>query len=113
MTGPAPPLPGILAEIAEAAGRGAAVEVALRFGGDPLHVPHPAHIGPGHPLAELVSLETARAIARRCGAGTVEIPLARKAVAAHLAAIGLTTPEIARKLNISRRTARRYRKGAP
>ena len=110
MTNRSAPLPADLAAIAEAAGREAALEIALRYGGNPLRIPHPAHIGSGHPLAELVGLDAARAIAARCGGGTVEIPLARREVVAHLARKGLSTPEIAARLNISRRTARRYRR---
>ena len=110
----AAPLPGVLADIAEAAGREAALEIALRFGGNPLRIPHPADISPGHPLAELVGLEAARAIAERCGGGSaVEIPLARKAVVVHLTGKGLSATEIAVRLGISRYTARRYRRFSP
>ena len=38
------PLPGVLAEIAEVAGRAAAVEVSLAWGGDWIHFPKSAHL---------------------------------------------------------------------
>ena len=108
--GPAP-LPGVLAEIAEVAGRAAALQIALAHGGeDAFHIPRPEHLGPDHPLTSLVGAEAARVIARRCGGGPVYIPRASRALAPWLAGQGLTTAEIAARLGLSRRTARRYRR---
>ena len=110
----AAPLPGALAEIAEAAGREAALEIALAHGGeDAFHIPRPERLARdrAHPLIALVGRTAALAIARRCGGGPVYIPRARLALVAHLAQQGLTTAEIAGRLGLSRRTARRYRRG--
>ncbi len=110
----AAPLPGVLAEIAEVAGYAAALEVALAHGGeDAFHIPRPEYLAHerGHPLVALLGLEAARAVARRCGGGPVYIPRARRALVAYLADQGRTTAEIAVRLGLSRRTARRYRRG--
>ena len=109
----AAPLPGVLAEIAEVAGRAAALEIALVHGGeDAFHIPRPEHLARdrAYPLIALVGHTAALAIARRCGGGPVYIPRARRALVAHLAQQGLTTAEIAARLGIARRTARRYRR---
>ena len=109
----APALPGVLAEMADIAGRAAACGIALAHGGDDgWNVPRRVACAPGRALAELVGGRAARAVIRRFGGESVAVPLARRALVAHLAERGLTTTEIARRLGIARRTARRYRREA-
>ena len=109
----APALPGVLAEMADIAGRAAACGIALAHGGDDgWNVPRRVACAPGRALAELVGGRAARAVIRRFGGESVAVPLARRALVAHLAECGLTTTEIARRLGIARRTARRYRRDA-
>ena len=110
----AAPLPGVLAEIAEVAGRDAALELALAHGGeDAFHIPRPDRLDPDHPLIALAGPARAQAIARRFGGETIAVPLARRALVRHLAGQGLGTAAIAARLRISKRTARRYRKTTP
>lgn len=105
----ASPLPGVLAEIEEIAGREAALALALHLGGAPLHIPKAEHVRPGHPLAEVMGAKAARVIAARFQGENVDIPLAQRALVVHLAAGGLSTKEIARKLRITVQAVRRYR----
>ena len=114
MSGAAPPapLPGALADIAAAAGRAAACDVALAHGGaESWRVPRSLDGEAGRALADLVGRRAARALARRFGGDALAVPLARRALVVHLAEAGLTTAEIARRLRIARRTVRRYRAG--
>ncbi len=109
----APALPGVLAEIAEVAGRVAACDIALTHGGDDgWNVPRRLDGAAGRALADLVGGAAARALVGRFGGEAVAVPLARRALVVHLSGIGLTTTEIARRLGIARRTARRYRRDA-
>ncbi len=106
-----PPLPGVLAEIEQAAGREAAINLALERGGSELYFPSARHLGarPDHPLVlTLGSKDAALAVAGRLGGNLIYIPAARRACAAYLASGGLTIPEIAGRLGISRNAARRY-----
>ena len=113
MTGAAPALPGVLAEMAEAAGRDAACGVALEHGGkDGWLVPRRVDCAGGRALMELVGAAAARALTRRFGGESVSVPLARRALVEHLAAAGLSTGGIAQRLRIARRTVRRYRADA-
>ena len=113
MSAAAPPLPGVLADFAAVAGRGAALAVALAHGGDDgWHVPRRARGAAWRALAELAGEPAARALARAFGGQEVAVPLARRALVVHLSAAGMTATEIARRLGIARRTARRYRREA-
>ena len=104
------PLPGVLAEIAEVAGRAAAVEVSLAWGGDWIHFPKSAHLArhPEHPLAALLGVKNAGAVAARVGGGSVYVPFARRACARHLAGEGLAVRAIADRIRTSPKTVRRY-----
>ena len=108
-------LPGILGEIAEAAGLQTAIGLALAWGGRDVHIPQPGHIEqhPDHPLAVLLAAEgTAAAVAELLGGNKVYFPRARRACARHLANAGAGAGEIADRLGITRSAARRYtRKG--
>ena len=110
MSADAPPLPGVLAEIAGVAGREAALALALARGGDTLYVPRPDSIEGRHPLAGAVGLDAARRIAGRYSGETLSVPRARRALVRHLAARGLGAREIAARLGISVSAARRYRR---
>ena len=111
-TGPdAPLLPGALAEIAEVAGRDAALQLALHLGGAPLHIPKANNVGPDHPLVRAVGAGAARAIVARFEGDNIDIPLAQRALVVHLASSGMSSLEIARRLRMAVQAVRRYRRG--
>ena len=113
MSAAAPPLPGVLEEFAAAAGRAAACAVALAHGGDDgWSVPRDLRGPAGRALAELTGETAARALALAFGGQDVSVPLARRALVVHLSEAGMTTTAIARRLGVTRRTARRYRRDA-
>ena len=101
-------LPGVLAEIAEIAGRDAAMELALKLGGEALYVPRPARLDPDHRLVVVVGFEASVRIAERFQGETIDVPLARRELALWMAARGATRREIARRLGRQVRTVRRY-----
>lgn len=101
------PLPGVLAEIEEIAGREAAIGVAMHFGGESIHVPRPEKIAPDHPLVLVVGSAAARIAARHAGE-RIYVPLARRVLVQHLSNLGHDTKEIALRLRISRSTVRQY-----
>ena len=68
-------LPGVLAEIADAAGEDAAVLVAKVAGGRRVYIPRPAGLRPGHWLVEAVGPDRARLIAGLLGGGEIDLPL--------------------------------------
>lgn len=104
-------LPGVLAEIADVAGRDVALKVALAHGGDDgWDVPRNLEQPTGQALADLVGDQAARAIIGRFGGEALSVPLARRALVVHLYKLGLNTTEVADNLSITRRTARRYRR---
>ena len=104
-------LPGVLDEIADAAGRQTAIRLALEWGGRDVHFPKPNHLArhPEHPLAVMLAAEgTASVVAELLGGNKVYLPHARRACAVYLAAAGAPVAEIATRLGISRSAARRY-----
>lgn len=112
-------LPGILSEIADAAGLPAALALAARAGGTEIYVPLADHLTPDHWLVALVGADAARAIARRWGGGGgILIPLgpagsrARiwRAIAKALDA-GYSAAEAARRAGVHQRTVYRHRRG--
>ena len=109
-----PALPGVLADIERAAGRGAALQMALTFGGTEIHIPKVDHLHrrPGHPLITTLNLADAEAVAAAVGGGAVYIPFARRAVARYLHMLNWSHGAIARHLGISRTAVRRYVRGA-
>ncbi|MCY4407666.1 MAG: hypothetical protein OXC15_14950 [Rhodospirillaceae bacterium] len=104
-------LPGVLAEIAEVAGRTAAIKLALEWGGLDLHIPKPAHLErcPDHRLAALLAAEpgAAQAIAARFGGDRIYLPQARSVCALYLAGQGVSAAAIADRLLLPPRTVRR------
>ncbi len=103
-------LPGVLGEIEAAAGRDAALTVALKLGGQVMHVPAPDYLlaHPDHPLARTLGAETASKAAARLAGGQVYVPRARRALVPHLAEAGHGSKEIARRLGCSARAVRNY-----
>lgn len=104
----APPLPGVLSEIEEIAGREAALALARHMGGQTVHMPKPGHLGTDHMLAAAVGAKAAKTIADRFQGEVVYVPIARRAEVLALAAEGLSNKEIAARLRISRRSVERH-----
>ena len=111
MSGNELPLPEKLAEIAEVAGREAALDLALHMRGTRLHVPSPANLGADHPLARAVGLIAARLIADRFKGESIYVPKANRALVRHLHARGVAAGDIAARLGITKSAVWRYRQG--
>ena len=76
------PLPGVLEEIADIAGRATAIAMALAWGGREIHIPKPRHLArhPDHPLTRLLEAEgTALQVSDYLGGCSVYLPRARRA----------------------------------
>ena len=99
-------LPGVLDEIADIAGRDAALDLAATFGGSTLHVPAPGRVH-RHALCHVLGDERARQVAERFQGEQVYIPQARRASVLRLRSQGLSRREIAKRLGVSDRTVRR------
>ena len=113
--------PGILADIAEAAGPMAALRVAEAKGGRSAYFPKLARLHGNHWLVVACGWGAAQAIIRRIGAGWAEVPLGpfagnrgavRRAIREGLAA-GLSGPEIARRVGVTDRTVRNHKGRQP
>ena len=108
---PTDTLPGVLDEIAEVAGRTAALKLALEWGGEDVHIPKPAHLErrPDHPLAIILAAEpgAACAIAERFAGSRIYLPQARADCARYLAGQGVPAGAIAARLHLAPRTVRR------
>lgn len=104
------PLPGVLDEVAEIAGRESAVALSLAFGGEWLHVPKAAYLAahPEHRLITWLGTEAAALVAARMAGECVYVPIARRACARHLARQGMPIRTIAIRLRTSAKTVRRY-----
>lgn len=113
-------LPGLLAEIAEVAGVGAALAVAEAKGGASAYIPAPP-VRPGHWLVTACGQAAADAIAGHFaarGGAHHKIPLGPVASRGRLwremhqlIDQEISSAEIARRLGIDERTVRRHRKG--
>jgi len=101
-------LPGVLAEIAAVAGREAALRLALEMGGETLYVPKPDRLTHGHRLVTAVGSACARRIAQRFAGESIDVPLARRALAVWLAGRDMSAAQIGRALSIRVQTARKY-----
>ncbi len=106
-----PELPGVLAEIAELAGREAALKLALAMGGEQIHVPRPDNVKAGHPLAGAIGAPAAVLVSGRFAGESLYVPKARRALARHLHAKGTPKAAIAARLGVSIKTARQYVRG--
>ncbi|PCJ57867.1 MAG: helix-turn-helix domain-containing protein [Rhodospirillaceae bacterium] len=107
--------PGVLAQIAEAAGAGAAINLARRYGGTEISIPKNPRAD--SPLVKAVGMTAARAIAREIGHGRLLIPMAglrgegaRRAEAARMLSGGKSVPIVARAVGVHERTVRRMGK---
>lgn len=105
---PADALPGVLGTVAELAGREAALVLALARGGAEFHVPGSVRRAARRLRAAGLDGAAAAALARRFRGEKLYIPRARRALAVHLAGQRLASREIAARLGITERTARRY-----
>ena len=113
VTGKQVPLPGILADIERIAGREAALRIAVAHGGHgEFHVPRHPEGARGQALADAVGPAAAARIMKVMGGEAIGVPLARRAVVQWLRAGGMTPTQIADRLCITRRTARRYIRAA-
>lgn len=112
-------LPGVLAQVAQAAGLEAALQLAKARGGGRAYIPAPTALHERHWLVLAVGSHAARAIAAQLGGGEVEVPLGPYAGnrAAVWAAIerglkdGLSVEQAARQVGVSARTVRRHKSG--
>jgi len=108
--------PGILADIADAAGPMAALRVAEARGGLLTYFPRMNRLRDDHWLVMACGWDAARAIARRVGGSREDVPLGpcesraamRRAIRQGLAG-GLSGQEIARKVGVTSRTVRRIK----
>lgn len=115
-------LPGILGEIAEIAGEGAALQVAAAKGGlEKVHIPYAANLYPDHWLVKAVGAEKAAKIAEALGGDAkVDIPLGPLGGSRHRAkhalkkalGSGSSTASAARLAGVHQRTARRAKMAA-
>lgn len=112
-------LPGILAEIAEAAGPIAAVRLAQAKGGARVYIPREGRLADDHWLIQALGMDAARAIVARYGGDTLEIPhspltSSRSRIWRTIRdglAQGLSEAEIARLAGVAGRTIRRHKAG--
>lgn len=112
-------LPGVLAQVAQAAGLEAAVRLAQARGGGRAYIPAPEALHDRHWLVLAVGMEAALAIASALGGNEVEVPLGPFAGnRAHVwAAIerglneGLSVEQAARQVGVTARTVRRHKGG--
>lgn len=119
MLHPRPPLPGVLADIAEVAGVEAALAIATARGGTEIYVPPVP--GADHWITRLVGADAALAIATllTCGQGNgmrIELPLGptghaarQRAMVDSMIAENRSELEIARATGYTIRTVRRRR----
>lgn len=114
-------LPQVLAMIARAVGRAAALAFADRFGGGAIYVPRPEAIRQDHEWAILIGLEEARLLAIALSPGeTWRVPHGPRGASAmaraeirRMRAAGVTIREIARTVRVDERTVYRELARAP
>ena len=114
------PLPGVLAEIADIAGEGAAIGVARAKGGTRVYIPGPRMLSEDHWLTRAVGSVAAWRIAHsHLGGGAVEIPLgpyAGNRAKVHEAIregikTGRSEAAVALAAGVTERTVRRHKSG--
>lgn len=111
------PMPGILADIADAAGSEAALAIAEQKGGVTAYFPKVDSLSAGHWLVQAVGMDAARKIARRVGGSRVEVP--RGTQAGNRARVhstireglvkGMPMAAVARLAGVSVRTVQRHK----
>lgn len=112
-------LPGVLAQVAQAAGVKAAWQLAKERGGGRAYIPTPEALHDRHWLVQACGLEAAQAIAGALGSGEVEVPLGpftgnRAQVWAAIERglnAGLSVEQAARQVGVTARTVRRHKSG--
>ncbi len=112
-------LPGLLGQVAQAAGVKAAWQLAKERGGGRAYIPTPEALHDRHWLVRAVGLEAAVAIANALGSGEVEVPLGpftgnRAQVWAAIERglnAGLSVEQAARQVGVTARTVRRHKSG--
>lgn len=97
-----------LRQIAEASDTEAALKIALERGGSRLRIPQKAE---GSILEKIVGIDAARKIVKDLADERIDIPLAKKIVAAWLKSQGWSQEQIAIRLKISRRTVQYWQAG--
>ena len=109
------PLPGILAEIEDAAGHHAALDFARKYGAGRLYIPrgtYPSRLGSYWMMT--VSPKVVATLQEAYPGETVYIPIiqikpkATNRFIPHLTQIGLPVSEVARRLGISRSRVKRW-----
>lgn len=98
-------LPAQLAQIAEIAGREAALRLAFEYGGSRVYIPKKHD---GSEIARLVGAEAAAKLAGHYGGESIAIPIGKRALAFWLADQGKSVEEIARTLRADRTTVHRW-----
>lgn len=101
--------PGILAEIADLIGLHLTEVLAVELGGKNVHVPLPAGMTGKNPVWRALGPEPALEIAGRFAREDIYVPRARRWVARRMFARGASAAEVARRLQVTRSAARRYR----
>lgn len=101
-------LPGILADVEEAAGQAAALQLAREFGGTQISL----SAAKSSALVRVVGLDAARKIVQKLGRGRVMVPMAnlrgqraRRAAATRMFAGGASARDVALACDIHERTA--------
>jgi hypothetical protein len=109
-------LPGILGEIADSVGPGAALALAQVAGGRTVYIPSRTNLSATHWLVQALGYEAAALVAEAFGGGDLKLPLgptgaqaALKASVDNLIAQGLSAAKIAAKIGVTQRTVERRR----
>ena len=106
----APPLPGVLAEIEEIAGREAAVNFALGFHGRRVAVPQSLDTSAGREIEDAVGAAAARMIVERFRGDSIYVRQVTRFLVVELTARGMRTSDIGRRLGITDRAVQKHRR---
>ncbi|MFN3883252.1 MAG: hypothetical protein ACK4Q4_00660 [Rhodocyclaceae bacterium] len=98
-------LPAALAQIAEIAGREAALRLAFRYGGSRVYIPRQFE---GSEIVQIVGAEAAKALAGHFGGESIAVPIGKKALAFWLDEQGWSKEKIAVELRVDRTTVHRW-----
>lgn len=103
-----PKVPAHIAPYIDILGVEVGIEFLLKFGGSYAYLSERPQ--DRSPIAELVGMDKAIALAKRVGTGSLRIPLGKPFIAGHLRSIGWTVNAIARRLHVSDVTVRSWLK---
>lgn len=98
-------LPAALAQIAEIAGREAALRLAFEYGGSRVYVPRKAG---NSEIAKIIGPEAAAALSGHFGGESIAIPIGKKALAFWLDEQDWSREKIAKALKVDRTTVHRW-----